>query len=550
MYHNSGFEDQSKLPKQMLHCNETPSLCNNEELKKNSRAISIESQILSKQLMYMECEKNTLVNENQGIHVQKDLFIDVRKSSIYNTTNDCKKFKIKGEYLDYQLSNLSDTNEIIACSMILPYQQDSSLEGVKQLDIKEVQGNMTPSEVPKSKYKKNECKDGEKLCIEKVEKKDVNENVNTTWKKRLKAYRPTKRRGRPKKIHIISPTMIHRAPHQVEKIPLKSVEKNLSSIPKNCGRANGSFHKIVENLNLKKVASCIDSTQSLNSNQNFQQIPFSFEFGENHTMKKFLVDLQSSSTTSTSLKNKRKDILHIEETWIHRGKSGRDGKPRNRAVMDILGLGVEEMPKIERVFTRKKSSELSTTIKDKNYNNNTSLQICEDLKKEDSNELMTNKSMVSHLPTKRGRGRPRKWPLRDTKKDNCIKTTTRNDDISKSIHKFSTSFHGKRTHRKSLLGNKSFGCARCSISGWTWRHWTRNGAKHRLRHKNQKTKSIDISFWSNMNTISSLQSARTNRATLRKLVIAAEGSDIVKFNQLKVHFHPLIIRKLIVLFFN
>ena len=52
--------------------------------------------------------------------------------------------------------------------------------------------------------------------------------------------------------------------------------------------------------------------------------------------------------------------------------------------MDILGLGLKEMPKVEHVLTRKKVLESSTTIKNTNYDN-TFLPICKDSKKDSKN---------------------------------------------------------------------------------------------------------------------------------------------------------------------
>jgi len=500
--------------------------------------MSIECQTLSRKRRYIECGKSIEVNGNQGTYTRKNLFIGAKKSPIHKTSINCKKLKIRGEYLDYQLSHLSDTNEIIACSMILPYQQQKSpSEAIEKLNIEETQGNATTSEVPKFKCKEVACRDGQELCIEKGEKKVVNQNVSTNWKKRIKTPQSTKRRGRPQKNHNISCNMFCRPVDQFENIPLKHVENKSSSILKPCRRVNESmnksFHKTMKNLVLRKDASCINPTQLLSNNQNFQQISFSSKIGENQKMKNFFFDLRPSSTTHASLNKKGKDVLCGEETWMYRRRSKRDGKPKNRAVMDILALDIKEMPKIEHVFMRKKSLELST-IKDTNYNNNIFLPRWKDLKKEDLDESMSNKSMVPCLPTKRGRGRPRKWPLKDIKKESCtLRTDIWNEDNSKIIHKITTSFHGERTHRKNSSKNKSLGCARCSISLWTWHWWTHNGAKQKL----QQNKSIDVSFWSNTNAFSCVQSARTNRATFRKLVIAAEGSDKVKFNQLKVCFY-------------
>jgi hypothetical protein len=180
-------EDQSKPPKQLLYGDEVPHLHIKEEPKNNSQLMSPQCQALSKKRRYIECEKNIEVNGNQGTRIKKNLFIGAQKSSIHKTSIDCKKFKIKGEYLDYRLSNLSDTNEIIACSMVLPYQQQRSpYKAIEKLDTKETQENATTCEVPKSKCKEVVCRDGQELCIEKGEKKVVNQNVSINWKKKNK----------------------------------------------------------------------------------------------------------------------------------------------------------------------------------------------------------------------------------------------------------------------------------------------------------------------------------------------------------------------------
>lgn len=100
----------------------------------------------------------------------------------------------------------------------------------------------------------------------------------------------------------------------------------------------------------------------------------------------------------------------------------------------------------------------------------------------------------------------------------------------------------------------SVGCARCSIDGWKWRTWAREGAKRRLQTrvkvtgsstKDQKkglTKKLKSMRERESTFIvpnvtappAGLQAARKNRATMRKLAVAAEGSDMLKVNFLKV----------------
>ena len=534
-----GFQNQPKTlvqSNQISHCELIPILCaSNKELKTTSRLLSSDCPSSSKKIIYKECEKSTQVDEIQDADVKKDLFACIESSTIQEITTDNIELKTNKDCSDYQSSNLSNTNGIIACAVILPYEQDNTLKAIQQLDIKEIQENIIVSEVSNFECKKIECKDVE-LCVENVEEKDVNASINISQNKISKFQQPLKRRGRPKKIHIISTKMVDTTSNQHEKIPLEGIESSLSTIPKKCERFNRISYKDLENLIPKEVVSCINSIQPLNKSQVFEQTPFPSKVVENQEMQRNSIDLQPSSSISTSLTKRENDELVVEETQNHRRKLGQDGKPRNRAVMDILGLGVE-MHKVERVFTRKKPLGLPTSIKDANNNNIVvpfALPFCKQVKSEDSIEPIDNKSLVLYQPSKRGRGRPRKWPIKDIKKDDHVKAKTENEIISKSTHELYVNFHGKRTNRKSLSGNKSLGCARCSIMGWTWRCWTRNGAKQRLRQKIQEKETIDVSFRSTTSTISSLQSARTNRATLRKLISAVEGSDKMKFNHLKV----------------
>ena len=100
----------------------------------------------------------------------------------------------------------------------------------------------------------------------------------------------------------------------------------------------------------------------------------------------------------------------------------------------------------------------------------------------------------------------------------------------------------------------SVGCARCSIDGWKWRSWAREGAKRRLQTKvkvtGSSTKDVKKGLTKKLKPIreresifivpnisappAGLQTARKNRATMRKLAVAAEGSDMLKVNFLKV----------------
>jgi hypothetical protein len=96
------------------------------------------------------------------------------------------------------------------------------------------------------------------------------------------------------------------------------------------------------------------------------------------------------------------------------------------------------------------------------------------------------------------------------------------------------------------------GCARCSITGWEWRTWARDRAKRRLQRRVKtaigkevkqdlkklrratKKKETNISNSVTTAVIAGLQVARKNRADMRKLAIAADGSDLLRFNMLKV----------------
>ncbi|KAG0599004.1 hypothetical protein M758_12G119300 [Ceratodon purpureus] len=97
----------------------------------------------------------------------------------------------------------------------------------------------------------------------------------------------------------------------------------------------------------------------------------------------------------------------------------------------------------------------------------------------------------------------------------------------------------------------SVGCARCSITGWEWRTWARDRAKRRLQRRvktaigkevkqdlkklRRATKRKETNVNNSVTTavIAGLQAARKNRADMRKLAFAADGSDLLRFNMLK-----------------
>lgn len=99
-----------------------------------------------------------------------------------------------------------------------------------------------------------------------------------------------------------------------------------------------------------------------------------------------------------------------------------------------------------------------------------------------------------------------------------------------------------------LIVPTSVGCARCSITGWEWRTWARDRAKRRLQRRVKtairkdvkklrratKKKETNVSNCVTTAVIAGLQAARKNRADMRKLAVAADGSDLLRFNMLKV----------------
>ncbi|XP_078443017.1 SET domain protein 25 isoform X2 [Wolffia australiana] len=75
----------------------------------------------------------------------------------------------------------------------------------------------------------------------------------------------------------------------------------------------------------------------------------------------------------------------------------------------------------------------------------------------------------------------------------------------------------------------SDGCARSSINGWDWRQWSQKaslGDRPWLSGQLGQTSTSQSLSWS------SQSSARTNRAKLRNLLAAAEGSELLKVTQL------------------
>lgn len=105
---------------------------------------------------------------------------------------------------------------------------------------------------------------------------------------------------------------------------------------------------------------------------------------------------------------------------------------------------------------------------------------------------------------------------------------------------------------KILLASPvSLDCARCSINGWLWRSWARERAKKRLQSgvktagrkvmkdelpklRKMKKTETNVIYNKTFDSVGSLHAARQNRATLRKLAFASEGSDMLRFNLHKV----------------
>ncbi|PKA51108.1 Histone-lysine N-methyltransferase ATX2 [Apostasia shenzhenica] len=84
---------------------------------------------------------------------------------------------------------------------------------------------------------------------------------------------------------------------------------------------------------------------------------------------------------------------------------------------------------------------------------------------------------------------------------------------------------------------QSDGCARSSISGWDWRHWSRNALPSERARLRGIRKGFGHNCFSdaNRNQHSNVKglSARTNRIKLRNLLAAAEGAELLKVTQLK-----------------
>ncbi|CAI9115344.1 OLC1v1016228C1 [Oldenlandia corymbosa var. corymbosa] len=91
--------------------------------------------------------------------------------------------------------------------------------------------------------------------------------------------------------------------------------------------------------------------------------------------------------------------------------------------------------------------------------------------------------------------------------------------------------------RSSKTWPQSEGCARSSISGWEWRKWSlsANPADRARARGTNCSHAQSNSLDANVTQLSSVKglSARTNRVKLRNLLVAAEGTDLLKASQLK-----------------
>lgn len=451
-----------------------------------------------------------------------------------------------GQSLDYGLSaqlredppncrysSSTDTDDAVPGHVRISREHGKSRKNsiVKEMGMKEIQVMMRAGQVEKDIYKQ-------------VETREKDRTIKKTFDSLPKALSnqfPTRGRGRPRK--VLNPKVILQQPERQKK-PILGTGRNVPAT-RSCGDTSKPFQQgILEKVG-KWTPSFMESVPRSSDESCEHPPPYeSFSISiEHHAVRPNLVTSQPS-ITSTTVKRKAEGFLE-KDTETHNANSDRDGKPRNRAVMDILELGAGSVPKVERVFTRKKTLELSTVLRD--YTSTSSITTLplapwkvlvplDDLTKKDI--------PITHTPVKRGRGRPRK--LKDVERENLVETASLiKERVVDSDPQRSAKFHGKRTQRNGLLhGNKAVGCARSSISGWAWRSWARNGAKQRLRKVLHGSVFLEAPLRMNVNATSSLQSARTNRAALRKLVSATEGSDKLKFNQLKVLCISPFIRKI------
>lgn len=93
--------------------------------------------------------------------------------------------------------------------------------------------------------------------------------------------------------------------------------------------------------------------------------------------------------------------------------------------------------------------------------------------------------------------------------------------------------------RKAKRCPRSDGCARTSINGWEWHKWSLSATPAERAHvRGSRYAHVHpVSLDGNSSQLSNVKgiSARTNRVKMRNLLAAAEGADLLKATQIKVH---------------
>ncbi|CAM6036019.1 unnamed protein product [Sphagnum compactum] len=218
---------------------------------------------------------------------------------------------------------------------------------------------------------------------------------------------------------------------------------------------------------------------------------------------------------SKSAAAKENALLRKEQAERVMGHNTQEGRLKDRAMMDILGLSAVSLQKLQ-LGSSPKTLGFSTAVKCSKVTSRGEVDAVQQfkpwLRKCSSRKIMT------PVPVSEG---------------GFVNESTHGSSLECRPGIELKGSVGKRSQRKALVGPRSQGCARCSIEGWVWRQWSRNGAKRRLFKGFKEPTNLTFLQHYSSSIVNNLQSARTNRATLRKLVIAAEGSDMLKFNQLK-----------------
>jgi hypothetical protein len=232
---------------------------------------------------------------------------------------------------------------------------------------------------------------------------------------------------------------------------------------------------------------------------------------KNRVLRNSRQNYESKSTAA-----KENALLRKEQAERVMRHNAQEGRLKDRAMMDILGLSAVSLQKLQHGSSQKTLGS-STAVKCSKVTSRGEVDAVQQfkpwLRKCSSRKIMT------PLPVSDG---------------GFVNESTHGSSLECRPGIELKGSVGKRSQRKALVGPRSQGCARCSIEGWVWRQWSRNGAKRRLFKGFKEPTNLTFLQHSSSSIVNNLQSARTNRATLRKLVIAAEGSDMLKFNQLKV----------------